>query len=119
MDMHLPRKLVRPQMQTHKSMRNTTRRGDGMNLEIKEKIEETEHHLQRLKVIQRDHVCQCCGYDECLISHTIIEGLSFPKDDISNQVALCKWCHGKYHAVYPGKANIRDFLQFLRRFGSR
>lgn len=91
-----------------------------MNIyDIHDEIEEAELRLQRLKVIERDRVCQCCGYDENegLVSHTIIEGDPFPEDDIGNQVALCKWCHGKYHAVFPGKANLHDFLLFLRRFG--
>lgn len=64
--------------------------------------------------------CQCCGGTKHLEAHHI-----FGYDDHDdyrihpdNGIALCRWCHGKYHSYYGKKANPKTLVKFVRRFGT-
>lgn len=52
--------------------------------------------------ILKDGKCACCGGDKYLEAHHIFSYNSYPKlrDDVSNGVPLCKWCHKKLHSYY-------------------
>ena len=73
-------------------------------------------------VIKRDKVCQCCGVDKHLESHHIFGFKDYPtlRDDSNNGIALCRWCHRKYHSLYGIKgANPYDLANYMRDFGLR
>lgn len=65
-------------------------------------------------------VCQCCGGDKHLVAHHIFSYKNHPdyRLDSNNGIALCKWCHGKYHSYYGKDANPRTLIEFLNRFGN-
>lgn len=73
----------------------------------------------RENIIERDKVCQCCGGDKYLEVHHIFDYKNHESLRITpeNGVALCKWCHKKYHSYYGKTANPLDFVEFLHRFG--
>lgn len=72
------------------------------------------------EVINRDKICQCCGGEKHLVAHHVFgyknhEELRVNPD---NGVALCKWCHGKYHSYHGiSSANPQTLIKFIRRFG--
>lgn len=72
------------------------------------------------EVINRDRICQCCGGEKHLVAHHVFgyknhEDLRINPD---NGVALCKWCHGKYHSYHGmSSANPQTLIKFIRRFG--
>ena len=73
------------------------------------------------KEVLKDNVCICCGGDKHLEAHHIFgyaanEDL---RDDPNNGVVLCKWCHKKYHSYYPGDANPKDLIEYIKRFGGK
>ena len=71
------------------------------------------------KEVLKDNVCACCGGDKHLEAHHIFGFSSNEnlRDDPNNGIALCKWCHKKYHSYYPGDANPKDLIDFFKRFG--
>ena len=76
----------------------------------------------RKSIISRDGKCVCCGHDKHLEAHHLFgykENPSLAIDE-NNGVALCKFCHDKYHNIY-GVKNINpiDFMDFIKRFGVR
>ena len=71
-------------------------------------------------VIDRDKVCQCCGGEKHLEAHHIFGYKNHPDYRVNpdNGIALCKWCHGKYHSYYGlANANAQSLIRFIRRFG--
>lgn len=68
-----------------------------------------------------NNVCACCGGDKHLEAHHIYGYAKYEmlREDPTNGIALCKWCHKKYHSYYPGDANPKDLIKFLRRFGGK
>lgn len=71
------------------------------------------------KEVLKDNVCACCGGEKHLEAHHIF-GFSEHeelRDDPNNGIVLCKWCHKKYHSYYPGDANPKNLIKFLKRFG--
>lgn len=76
----------------------------------------------RKSIINRDHKCVCCGHDKHLEAHHLFGYKENPSLAVneSNGVALCKFCHDKYHNIY-GIKNINpvDFMKFIKRFGVR
>lgn len=80
-----------------------------------------EYHKWVKGVINRDKVCQCCGGEKHLEAHHIFGYKKNPDYRINpdNGIALCKWCHGKYHS-YEGlaDANPQSLIRFIRRFGN-
>jgi len=80
-----------------------------------------EYRAWREEIVSRDKICQCCEGTKYLEAHHI-----FGYDDHNNYrihpdngIALCKWCHGKYHSYYGKKANPRTLVKFIRRFGTK
>lgn len=73
----------------------------------------------RESVIERDEVCKCCGGDKALEAHHIFNYKNHEslRENVDNGVALCKWCHQKYHSYYGKEANPLSFNDFLNRFG--
>ncbi|KZX11347.1 hypothetical protein MBORA_15920 [Methanobrevibacter oralis] len=69
--------------------------------------------------VLKDNVCACCGGDKHLQAHHIFGYSKYEmlRDDPSNGIVLCKWCHKKYHSYYPGDANLKDLIDFIKRFG--
>lgn len=76
----------------------------------------------RKSIINRDKNCVCCGHDKHLEAHHLFGYKENPNLAVneSNGVALCKFCHDKYHNIY-GVKNINpvDFMNFIKRFGVR
>ncbi len=76
----------------------------------------------RKSIISRDGKCVCCGHDKHLEAHHLFGYKENPSLAINenNGVALCKFCHDKYHNMY-GIKNINpvDFMKFIKRFGVR
>lgn len=69
---------------------------------------------------ESDYECQCCGGTKYLEAHHIF-GYDEHNDyriHPDNGIALCKWCHGKYHSYYGKKANPKTLIEFIRRFGT-
>lgn len=62
--------------------------------------------------------CACCGGDKYLEAHHIFSYNSYPdlRDDVSNGVALCKWCHKKLHSYYGKEPSPVDLANFFNRF---
>ena len=81
-----------------------------------------EYNSWRKEVVNRDKVCQCCGYDNKLQAHHIF-GYGDNKElrvDPNNGITLCAFCHGKYHSAYGrDNANPKDLIDFIKRFGVR
>ena len=71
------------------------------------------------KEVLKDDVCACCGGTKHLEAHHIFGFANNEelRDDPNNGIALCKWCHKKYHSYYPGDANPKDLIDFFKRFG--
>lgn len=72
------------------------------------------------QVINRDKVCQCCGAEKHLEAHHIFGYKNNPDYRVNpdNGIALCKWCHGKYHSYHGiATANPQSLIKFVRRFG--
>lgn len=89
--------------------------------EILEGDRNSPEYTQWVKeVINRDKICQCCGGEKHLVAHHVFgyknhEDLRINPD---NGVALCKWCHGKYHSYHGiSSANPQTLIKFIRRFG--
>ena len=89
--------------------------------EISERDRNSPEYNQWVKeVINRDKICQCCGGEKHLVAHHVFgyknhEDLRINPD---NGVALCKWCHGKYHSYHGiSSANPQTLIKFIRRFG--
>lgn len=74
----------------------------------------------RKNILNRDKVCQCCGFDKHLQVHHLFGYEEYPEIavDNGNGVVLCKFCHEKYHSIY-GLKNINplDYIKFINRFG--
>lgn len=90
------------------------------SIPINRDIETPGYSEWRNKIIERDNICVCCGYDKHLEAHHLFgykENPSFAVDE-NNGITLCKFCHEKYHSVY-GLKNINpvDFMKFIKRFG--
>jgi len=71
------------------------------------------------KVLERDRVCVCCGYDDDLHVHHLHGVKEHPElaTDVDNAVVLCKFCHLKYHQIYSRyNINPQDFEEFMNRF---
>lgn len=79
-----------------------------------------EYDAWRKEVVNRDKVCQCCGYDNKLQAHHIY-GYRDNKElrvDPDNGITLCVFCHDKYHSAYGrDNANPKDLVKFIKRFG--
>lgn len=80
--------------------------------------ENPEYEKWRNSVVDRDKVCQCCGDADNLQAHHYFgyannESLQV---DVGNGVALCKWCHGKYHSKYGygERVNPATFNEFVK-----
>ena len=76
----------------------------------------------RKSIINRDKVCQCCGYDKHLEAHHMFGYKENPELAVNehNGITLCKFCHDKYHSLYGLKdINPVDFVDFVKRFGVR
>lgn len=69
--------------------------------------------------VLKDNVCACCGGDKHLEAHHIFGYSKYEmlRDEPTNGIVLCKWCHKKYHSYYPGDANPKDLIKFIKRFG--
>ena len=70
-------------------------------------------------VLERDKVCQCCGFDDDLEVHHIDGVYDNPElaTDVNNGVVLCKYCHLKYHKIYTRyDTNRNEFNEFMDRF---
>ena len=74
----------------------------------------------RNKVV-KDNVCACCGGDKHLEAHHVFSYANYDtlRDDPNNGIALCKWCHKKYHSYYPDDANPKNLVEFIKRFGGK
>ncbi len=73
----------------------------------------------REHVLSRDKKCIVCGGDKQLHAHHIYGYKEYPnlRTDKNNGVAVCKFCHEKYHHYYGVKEITPiKFLQFMRRF---
>lgn len=71
-------------------------------------------------ILNRDKVCQCCGGEKHLEAHHVFGYKNNPdyRLNTENGIALCKWCHGKYHSYYGlANANPQSLIKFIRRFG--
>ena len=71
------------------------------------------------KVLERDRVCVCCGYDDDLHVHHLYGVKERPElaTDMDNAVVLCRFCHLKYHQIYSRyNINPNDFREFMNRF---
>ena len=71
------------------------------------------------KVLERDKVCVCCGYDDNLEVHHLYGAKENPElaTDVDNAVVLCRFCHLKYHQIYSRyNINPQDFEEFMNRF---
>ena len=82
----------------------------------------SEYNSWRKEVVNRDKVCQCCGYDNKLQAHHIYgyEDNKSLRVDLSNGITLCAFCHGKYHSAYGrDNANPKDLIDFIKRFWVR
>lgn len=91
-------------------------------LGVSKNEEKDRNPIWREKVISRDKVCQCCGFDKHLEAHHIFGHKNYNDltDDLNNGITLCKFCHKKYHSAYGVKnANAKDLAEFMKRFGVR
>jgi len=72
------------------------------------------------KQVLKEGKCACCGGDKHLEAHHIFAKANYPElmDDVDNGIALCKWCHKKYHSYYGNDANPVTLINFIRRFGT-
>ena len=71
------------------------------------------------KVLERDKVCVCCGYDDNLEVHHLYGAKENPElaTDVDNAVVLCRFCHLKYHQIYSRyNINPQDFDEFMDKF---
>lgn len=92
--------------------------------EVPEDIQRTdrnspEYRIWQKAIVDYDKVCQCCGGHKHLEAHHIFGYKNNPgyRVNLENGVALCKWCHQKYHSYYGKDANPKTLLKFLKRFG--
>ena len=79
-----------------------------------------EYKAWRGNVLKRDKgVCQCCGLEDKLQAHHIFSYQNNPsyRVNLENGIALCKWCHSKYHSYYGKEASPKSLIRFLKRFG--
>lgn len=78
-----------------------------------------EYKIWQKAIIDNDQVCACCGGHKHLHAHHIFGYKNNPgyRLNIENGVALCKWCHGKYHSYYGKDANPKTLIRFIKRFG--
>ena len=92
------------------------------NLSTNRNQETPGYDKWRNAIIKRDKVCQCCGLDKHLEAHHQFGYAEHPElaTDLSNGIALCKFCHDKYHSIYGLKnINPRDLVEFVRKYGVR
>ena len=76
----------------------------------------------RKHILSRDKVCVVCGGDKNLQAHHLFGYKENPDLRLhsENGVAVCEWCHNKYHAYFGVKGiNPVDFIKFIHRFGGR
>ena len=80
-----------------------------------------EYKIWQKTIIDTDKVCACCGGHKHLHAHHIFGYKNNPsyRLNIENGIALCKWCHGKYHSYYGKDANPKTLIEFLKRFGGK
>lgn len=74
----------------------------------------------RNHILNRDKVCVVCGGDKNLHAHHLFGYKENPSLRVhtENGVAVCQWCHEKYHSYYGVKQiNPVDFIKFVHRFG--
>ena len=74
----------------------------------------------RDKIVERDKVCQCCGFDKHLEAHHIYAYKDNPslREEENNGITLCKFCHKKYHSEFGRYgANPKDFSLFMKKYG--
>lgn len=74
----------------------------------------------REHILARDKVCVVCGGDKNLHAHHLFGYKENPSLRVhtENGVAVCQWCHDKYHSYYGVKQiNPVDFIKFVHRFG--
>ncbi|MCR5027232.1 MAG: hypothetical protein K6A34_07315 [Methanobrevibacter sp.] len=78
-----------------------------------------EYKIWQKTIIDNDQVCACCGGHKHLHAHHIFGYKNNPsyRLNIENGIALCKWCHGKYHSYYGKDANPKTLIKFIKRFG--
>ena len=78
-----------------------------------------EYRTWQKVVIDSDRVCQCCGGSKHLEAHHIFSYQNNPsyRVNLENGIALCKWCHSKYHSYYGKDASPKSLIRFLKRFG--
>jgi len=88
--------------------------------EIKDRRNTPEYKEWVNKVIDNSNgVCACCGADKHLHAHHSFSYEDYPELRLNpeNGVALCKWCHGKYHSYYYDDINPRSLMEFFSKFG--
>lgn len=100
---------------------------DSMNLEIGLGVIWTYTDKQQCRnnlnswrnEVLKDGICVCCGGTKHLEAHHIFGFAKYEhlRDDPNNGVALCKWCHKKYHSYFPEDANPANLIKFIKRFG--
>ena len=91
---------------------------DESNYPSRKDLDEWREHI-----LTRDDVCVVCGDDKKLIVHHIFPYGLYPqlRDDVSNGVVLCKYCHNKYHMHYGRKVNCNPItlIYFINKFGCK
>lgn len=95
--------------------------GDGMeNISFTDSRDIPGYDEWRKHVLSRDKKCVVCGGDKNLHAHHLFGYKENPSLRIhtENGVAVCEWCHNKYHAYYGVKQiNPVDFIKFIQKFG--
>jgi len=78
-----------------------------------------EYKIWQKTIVDNDQVCACCGGHKHLHAHHIFGYKNNPsyRLNLENGIALCKWCHGKYHSYYGKDANPKTLIEFIKRFG--
>lgn len=71
------------------------------------------------KQVVKDKKCICCNGDKKLEAHHIFAKKNYPslERDLENGVALCHWCHKKYHSYYGVDSTPNSLIEFLHKFG--
>ena len=93
---------------------------DMENISFNDKRDIPGYDEWRKHVLSRDKKCVVCGGDKNLHAHHLFGYKENPSLRVhtENGVAVCEWCHNKYHAYYGVKQiNPVDFIKFIQKFG--